>query len=163
MGCLRREYWSGLPYPSPGSVPDPRIEPGSPALQEGSLPLSPPGPPHHPPSVPRSASRGLCWLPAPGRAQPQTHCCCSFRFHGSLSPCPSLSINNRAFDFSRVVSLLLPQHTRSQSALGPSPSIPCRESQWASCWGVLGRGRQWQADVKTVGARCGPWPFSVGR
>ena len=40
MGFSRREYWSGLPCPPPGDLPDPRIEPGSPALQADSLPLS---------------------------------------------------------------------------------------------------------------------------
>ena len=34
MGFSRQEYWSGLPFPPPGDVPDPGIEPGSPALQE---------------------------------------------------------------------------------------------------------------------------------
>ena len=34
MGFPRQEYWSGLPLPSPGHIPDPGIEPGSPALQE---------------------------------------------------------------------------------------------------------------------------------
>ena len=38
MGFSRQEYWSGLPFPSPGEVPNPGIEPGSPALQEDSLP-----------------------------------------------------------------------------------------------------------------------------
>ena len=33
MGFSRQEYWSGLPFPSPGDLPDPRIEPRSPALQ----------------------------------------------------------------------------------------------------------------------------------
>ena len=32
MGFSRQEYWSGLPFPSPGGLPDPGIEPGSPAL-----------------------------------------------------------------------------------------------------------------------------------
>ena len=32
MGFSRQEYWSGLPFPSPGDLPDPRIEPRSPAL-----------------------------------------------------------------------------------------------------------------------------------
>ena len=36
----RQEYWSGLPFPSPGDHPDPGIEPTSPALQADSLPLS---------------------------------------------------------------------------------------------------------------------------
>ena len=33
MGFSRQDYWSGLPFPSPGDLPDPGIEPGSPALQ----------------------------------------------------------------------------------------------------------------------------------
>jgi len=32
MGFSRQEYWSGLPFPSPGDLPDPGIEPGSPSL-----------------------------------------------------------------------------------------------------------------------------------
>ena len=45
MGFSRQEYWSGLPFPSPGDLPDPRIEPRSPALQADSLPSEPPGKP----------------------------------------------------------------------------------------------------------------------
>ena len=37
MGFSRQEYWSGLPFPSPGDLSDPRTEPGSPALQADSL------------------------------------------------------------------------------------------------------------------------------
>ena len=37
MGFPRQEYWSGLPFPSPGDLPDPEIKPRSPALQAGSL------------------------------------------------------------------------------------------------------------------------------
>ena len=33
MGFSRQEYWSGLPFPSPGDLPDPGIEPGSPASE----------------------------------------------------------------------------------------------------------------------------------
>ena len=33
MGFSRQEYWSGLPFPSPGDLADPEIEPGSPAFQ----------------------------------------------------------------------------------------------------------------------------------
>ena len=32
LGLSRQEYWSGLPFPSPGDIPNPGIEPGSPAL-----------------------------------------------------------------------------------------------------------------------------------
>ena len=38
MGFSRQEYWSGLPFPSPGDLPDPGIESWSPALQADSLP-----------------------------------------------------------------------------------------------------------------------------
>ena len=38
MGFSRPEYWSGQPFPSPGDLPDPGIESGSPALKMGSLP-----------------------------------------------------------------------------------------------------------------------------
>ena len=43
MGFSRQEYWSGLPFPSPGDLPDPGIEPRSPALQADALPPEPPG------------------------------------------------------------------------------------------------------------------------
>ena len=46
MGFSRQEHWSGLPFPSPGDLPEPGIEPRSPALQADSLPLEPPGKPH---------------------------------------------------------------------------------------------------------------------
>ena len=44
-GFSREEYWSGLPFPSPEDLPDPGIEPGSPALQADALPSEPPGKP----------------------------------------------------------------------------------------------------------------------
>ena len=40
MAFSRQEYWSGSPFPSPGDLPNPGIEPMSPAWQEDSLPLS---------------------------------------------------------------------------------------------------------------------------
>ena len=39
MGFCRQEYWSGLPFLSPGDLPDPSIEPRSPAVQADSLPV----------------------------------------------------------------------------------------------------------------------------
>ena len=41
MGFSREEYWSGLPFPSPGDLPNTGIEPGSPALEADSLPSEP--------------------------------------------------------------------------------------------------------------------------
>ena len=46
MGFSRQEYWSGLPFPSPGDLPDPGIEPRSPALQADTLTSESPGKPH---------------------------------------------------------------------------------------------------------------------
>ena len=46
MGFSRPEYWSGLPFPSPGDLPDPGMEPGSPALRADSLPSEPQGSPY---------------------------------------------------------------------------------------------------------------------
>ena len=43
MGFSRQEYWSGLPFPSPGDLPDPGIEPGSPTLKADALSSEPPG------------------------------------------------------------------------------------------------------------------------
>ena len=45
MGFTRQEYWSGLPFPFPGDLLDPGIEPRSPALQLGALLLEPSGKP----------------------------------------------------------------------------------------------------------------------
>ena len=55
-GISRPEYWSGQPFPSPGGLPNPRIELRSPALKADSLPAKPPGKP-----VPSPAD-----LPYPG-------------------------------------------------------------------------------------------------
>ena len=43
MGFSRQEYWSGLPFPSPGDLPNPGIEPGSPAWQADALSSEPSG------------------------------------------------------------------------------------------------------------------------
>ena len=45
IGFFRQKYWSGLPFPSPGDLPNPGIEPRSLALQADSLPCEPPGKP----------------------------------------------------------------------------------------------------------------------
>ena len=43
MEFSREEYWSELPFPSPGDLPNPGIEPGFPSLQADALPSEPPG------------------------------------------------------------------------------------------------------------------------
>ena len=47
MGFPRQEYWSRLPFPSPGDLPDPGIKPASPELQVDSFPLRHQGSPTH--------------------------------------------------------------------------------------------------------------------
>ena len=46
LGFSRQEYWSGLPFPSPGDLSDPGIKPRSPALQADALTSEPPGKPY---------------------------------------------------------------------------------------------------------------------
>ena len=45
MGFSRQVYWSGVPFPSPGDLPNPGIEPRSPTLQADALTSEPPGKP----------------------------------------------------------------------------------------------------------------------
>ena len=45
MGFSKQEYWNGLPFPSPGDLPNPGIEPRSPAFQADTLTSEPPGKP----------------------------------------------------------------------------------------------------------------------
>ena len=47
MGFSLQEYWSGLPFPPPGDLPDPGIKPESPALQADYLPAEPLGSPQY--------------------------------------------------------------------------------------------------------------------
>ena len=54
MGFSRQECWSGLPFPSPGDLPDPGIKPGSPVLQADALPSEPPG------TVPKKGNAKEC-------------------------------------------------------------------------------------------------------
>ena len=62
MGFSRQEYRSGLPFPSPGDLPDPGIEPGSPALQTDSLLTELQGKPHHKSSQPTFSTAWSAFL-----------------------------------------------------------------------------------------------------
>ena len=78
MGFTREEYWNGLPFPSPVDLPEPGIEPGSPALVTDLLPLRPLGSPtSH--SVHFSSVAHLCLILRP------------YGLHHSRPPCPSLT------------------------------------------------------------------------
>ena len=79
MDFPRQGYWIGLPFPSPGDLPDPGIEPMSPALQADSLLTEPPGKPY-PEIIPKSISLfHLCHL---------LLCSPSFSYARLLHSCP---------------------------------------------------------------------------
>ena len=65
MEFSRPEYWSGLPFPSPGDLPNPGIEPRSPALQADSLPTQLSGKPTFYKVIPKSKFVLVVWHPAP--------------------------------------------------------------------------------------------------
>ena len=58
-GFSRQKYWSGLPFPSPGDLLDPGIEPRSPALQADALTSEPPGKPTVQKGFPGWPARGF--------------------------------------------------------------------------------------------------------
>ena len=65
MGFSSQECWSGVPFPSPGDLPDPGLEPGSPALQTESLSTKPLGKPSNHQSSQFSHQKAL-WTHLPG-------------------------------------------------------------------------------------------------
>ena len=72
MGLSRQEYYSGWPFPSPGDLPDPGVEPESltsPAWQAGSLPLVPPGKPGSPVSFMANPSHLNVLAPEEGQTR----------------------------------------------------------------------------------------------
>ena len=70
MGFSRQEYWRGLPFPFPGNLLDPGIEPGSPAFQADALTSEPPGKPRQNKAprkdahvqIPGACERHVTWL-----------------------------------------------------------------------------------------------------
>ena len=81
MEFSRQEYWSGLPFPSPGDLRDPGMEPRPPAAQAGSSPAAPPG------SV--SQAVGLPWSITVRTTAPAfmaQHCCLTSQMHDFLKP-----------------------------------------------------------------------------
>ena len=58
MGFSRQECWSGLPFPSPGDLPNPGIEPGCPASQADTLTSEPPAKPERAKSKRKVVTRG---------------------------------------------------------------------------------------------------------
>ena len=90
MGLSRQEYWSGLPFPPPGNLPDPGIKPLSLTLldwQGGSLPLVPPGKSSNVKSKPKKALQEAPW----GRENPSQRP----SLGGTLSPAASRLVRNK--------------------------------------------------------------------
>ena len=71
MGFSRQEYWIGLSFPSPGDLPDPGIEPGSPALEADALISEPPGKQQRPNPGPLHWEHGVL-TPGPWNLNPWT-------------------------------------------------------------------------------------------
>ena len=59
LGFPRQEYWSGLPFPSPGDLPDPGIKPASPAMADGFFTTELSGKPKEAGRASKSASQTL--------------------------------------------------------------------------------------------------------
>ena len=86
MGILQQKYWSGLPFPSSGDLPDPGIEPGSPASQALSLPSEPPG-------KPREAKCLVGKTPSSGQSFPSAHKPSQSRHGGQIGRVEFISIH----------------------------------------------------------------------
>ena len=67
MGFSRQEYWSGLPFPSPGELPSLVVEHGSPTLQADALPSEPQGKSQMPtaPGIPKRSPIQVLTRPNP--------------------------------------------------------------------------------------------------
>ena len=122
MGFSRQDYWSGLPFPSPGDLPDPGIELRSPALQADSLPSEPPGKVFYlhlglaqtsPPQ-----SQGFC-VPFPGKACDRPRNC-----------------HKRPQTWCLGTNLFLPsgEHKCETSLTGRTSSIAGPGTLWRLCW-----------------------------
>ena len=123
MGFSRQEYWSGLPFPSPGDLPDPGTEPVSPALQADALTSEPPG-------------------------KPTINCKDNIRSDQSLSrvrlcdsvnrSTPGLPVHHQLPEFTqthvhRVSDAIQPSHhLSSPSPLAPNPSQHQSLFQWVN-------------------------------
>ena len=112
MGFSRQEYWSGLPIPSPGDLPNPGMEPVSPvtsALQTDSLPAEPLGKPQTRVSVQFSSVTQLC----------------PTLFDTMNCSMPGLPVHHQLLEFTqthvhRVSDVIQPSHPMSS----PSPPAP---------------------------------------
>ena len=109
MGFSQQEYWSGLPFPSPGTLLDPGIEPESPALLVDSLLSEPPGKPNSYSSVQFSSVAQSC----PTLCDPTNHSMPGLPVHHQLPEFTQTHVH-------RVRDAIQPSHPLSS----PSPPAP---------------------------------------
>ena len=119
MGFSRQEYWSGLPFPSPGDLPDPGIKPRSPTLQADTLTSEPPGKPFNLAWGQNCSNTLICVL--------STHYQSVFQLDGKLHKArivlDLLSKKDWAYGGSSINSL------KWDFPGGPEVKIPCSWSQ----------------------------------
>ena len=108
MGFSRQEYWSGLPFPSP-DLPDPGIEPRSPAMQADALPSKPPG---NAQAIPKSGMTSFYWVPGSQFLGPRElrNCPLTLSF---FSPGQALFSHQKEMD--RCLLISLPHQSLSDS------------------------------------------------
>ena len=113
MGFPRQENWSGLPFPSPGDLPDPRIIPTSHALQVDSLPLNQVGSPWQ------------GYYPSLELRKPKLRLCLDdFKIHTAASGCPRITTAPIFPDQNQGLLMLEPVHFSSSSFSTGNPVPP---------------------------------------
>ena len=143
MGFSRQEYWSGLPFPPPGDLPDPGIEPMSLSLlnwQKGSLPLVPPETPHALTSVQFSSVTQLCLTPC----------------NSMNRSTPGLPVHHQPLGFTqthvhRVGDAIQPSHSLSSpSPLAPNPSQDQGLFQWVNSLHEVAKVLEFQLQHQSI-------------
>ena len=140
MGFSRQEYWSGLLLPSPGNLPDPGIEPGSPALWEDSLPSEPPGKPLllYPKSIgitpsphPLTAWGALCLGPFEHKVT--SLCCCCAQSY--LTLCDPMDCSPPGSSVRGILQARILEWVAMPSSRGPSWPRDRTHVSYVSCTG----------------------------
>ena len=129
-GFSRQEYWSGLPFPSPGDLPDPGIEPRSPALQAESFLSEPPGKPMYGHNMPflcfilvlgktilKKSLKRIAFRAINSKSQFSFTCCPEFSNNNLVRPERNLGVNLVS---SLIFIDLLAKAQRSQASLSKS-------------------------------------------
>ena len=115
MGFCRQEYWSGLPFPSSGDLPEPEIKPWSPELQVDSLPTELPGTPFYLFILATLGLRHFLWtFSSCSEWELLSSCGAKFSHCGGFSNCRAQTLDTTGF---RKVTTLRPgSHAPSSRA-----------------------------------------------